>query len=153
MANPKLDAMTLTQLHTKILDASHKTLGAIGESMAILRLRSAGYHVTMPGRYHQGDLHVVDTGTGKVSRVEVKTARRAIDKRWHFTLYKQSKDGQTDHKLSDFVILIALSERPVYFIVPTAILKGQHQVTITSKPETYSGRLAKYRMSGALRLS
>lgn len=123
------------------------SLGWMGEVTMQRQLESAGFQVR-PGRRGEGDLHAVDTRTGQVHFIEVKTAMRSTDRKWRFTLYKR---GCTDYRNSDLIILLAVLDDFSYisFTVPVAQLGQRSQLCITSHPASYKGWLAPYRQSPA----
>lgn len=127
------------------LNASRHAVGTLGELIAQKLLKDNGYYV-QPVEKGQGlaGLRAIDQDTGQVFDVEVKTARRGKDRKWRFKLWKA---GHTDHRKADVVILIALTKagRAVSFIVPCSELTNQKQAVITSHPEDYGGKLAKFR--------
>ena len=133
---------------------NHFKLGEFGEDTAYYALKRAGYAVErLANGHHNGDL--LASKGGRRWRVEVKTARRGIDGKWRFLLKKKDRWGVTDHRGTHYVLLIALQRRrqPVLFLVPTADIRSQRTASITSNPTTYSGRYARYRVDGALRLA
>ncbi len=145
--------MTESQLKHKLVDASHTVLGLLGEHLAALRFRAAGYHVTAAERGRKvGDLRVADKSSGEFWRVEVKTARATRDRsgrKWRFVLWKRD---HTSHKNTDYVLLIAYDEKPIFFLIPSRAVHSQNAVVISSRPGRYNGRFAKYRAEGALKL-
>lgn len=135
-----------------LADCSRRGIGALGELHAARLLEESGYQVSFTRLHEQrGDLRAIDCKTGQIFRIEVKTARCCIDHKWRFTLYIP---GRTDHRHSDVVMLLAIIEsgRFISFVVPVSILKNQRQAVITSNPETYAGKLADYRLTGAIKL-
>lgn len=134
-----------------LLDCSHNELGERGELTAKILFRKAGYYVEKASE-RCGDLRVTCTSTGQTWRVEVKTARRAKDYKWRFTLWKE---GHTDHRYSDIVLLLAVTATGdvVPFVVPIAVLKDQNQAVISSEPHYYAGKLAAYRQLDTLALA
>jgi hypothetical protein len=119
------------------------TLGSAGENLIALALQANGYTVRVG--YEMGDLHVVDKD-GTIYYVEVKTARRASDKKWRFTLYKKH---QQDHRYSDFVVLLCVlkSGFAVPFVIPTSFVRDIHAAAITSFPDTYQGKFSQFRQT------
>lgn len=139
LANPALPGLIAS-----LSNPSHTAIGAIGEQLVYHALTSAGNIVSaVHPREQRGDLRVI-TPHGEVLRVEVKTARRASDNKWHFTLRKK---GKTDHTHSDVVILlcVTLTGYCVPFVIPTKRLIHQQQACITSDPYRYTGKFASYR--------
>jgi hypothetical protein len=120
---------------------SRVSVGAWGEVMAARALEVNGYRVRTD---HQvGDLTAYSRW-GEIFHVEVKTARRASDKKWHFTLWK---NGSQDHRCADIVILLCVlpTGRVVPFVVPIHVLASKKAVCISSWPWRYKGQLAPYR--------
>lgn len=143
---PSLIGMTM-----KLADCSRGVVGAAGEMTARLLFEKAGYAVRRADQ-HNGDLTVIDTGTGESWNVEVKTSRKNRDGKWRFKLIVA---GHTSHHDADFVLLLAVlkSGRCVPFLVPVNVLALQRQAVICSHPEKYAGKLAQYRQkAGALTL-
>lgn len=134
---------TLPRLFAHLANPTN-AVGAMGKQIVFHMLTSAGYLVsnTRVGE-QRGDLRVI-TPHGEVLRVEVKTARRACDGKWRFTLRKK---GKTDHAHSDVVILLAvmLNGFCVPFVIPTPVIIRQQQACISSNPYTYQGKFAPYR--------
>jgi len=134
-----------------VRESKHTAVGALGEQLAA-ELFSQDYTVqhNRPGQ-HRGDLTIIDTNTGESYHVEVKTTRRCkSDKKWHFQLWK---DGKTDHRHSDYVLLIAvhITGDVTLFLVPCQELSSiQH--TSMEHPDKYAGKFACYRKRGALTL-
>lgn len=130
-----------------------KAVGTLGETIIAHELERAGYLVSFarPGQ-RRGDLRAVCPETGEVFAVEVKTARRAKDGKWRFTLYKA---GCTDYRDSDYVVLVCAQPTgaTVTFVIPQSALGKRSQLTITSEPTQYAGRWAAYRNTGELRLN
>lgn len=136
---------TLPGLQIALADRGRKALGTMGEMVARSLFLKAGYAVvTTREKEYRGDLVIIDQDTGERFKIEVKTARQAIDGRWHFTLWKK---GKTNHLHSDYVVLLPVlkSGRVVPFVVPMERLAHQKQCVIGSHPEAYTGKLADYR--------
>ncbi len=129
---------------------SHNAVGTMGELWLMQTLQNAGYVVQAlkPGQ-KQGDLLSIDRFTGETTRIEVKTARQCSDGKWRYTL---TKDGHTDHRHADKIALLAVLEsgRVILFIVPVEILKSQRQAVISSHPERYKGKLARWRVEDSI---
>lgn len=125
---------------------SRVSLGAWGENVARNLLVRSGYAVQPSPYGYPGDLLVKHRLTGELIILEVKTARRCSDGKYRFTLWK---DGHTDHRKADAVILLPVLEsgRVVPFVIPVSFLAVYSQVSITSHPESYSGKLARFRQS------
>lgn len=143
---------SLPGVSVALADRNRRGIGAWGENYVAAKFQEAGFKVSFARiGERRGDLRIVDPETGEIYRVEVKTARRAKDGKWRFTLYKR---GHTDHANSDFVVLLAVlkSGRAVPFVIPSQVLCRQRQAVITSHPENYSGKLAKYRRKGVIGL-
>lgn len=100
----------------------------------------------------RGDLIVIDVTSGEVYKIEVKTARQCKDGKWRFTLVK---DGHTNHQHADMVVLLAVmsSGRVVPFVMPVEAVADQRQAVITSHPERYAGKLARWRVEGQVNLN
>lgn len=123
-------------------------LGALGERIVLEALTKAGYEAR-PSERKRGehfDVWAKDLTTGEIFRIEVKIARPAKDKKYHFTLYKA---GRTDHAHASWVVLLAVSNTglPTPFVVPTQAIAHQRQAVITSHPLKYRGKLAPYRQN------
>lgn len=135
-----------------LANPTSKAVGTLGETIIAYQLQRAGYDVsfTHPGQ-RRGDLRVIDTETGEVFAVEVKTSRRAKDGKWRFTLYKA---GHTDYRDSDYVVLCCAQPTgaTVTFVIPQAALGQRSQLTITSNPIAYAGRWAAYRQDSQVSL-
>ena len=135
----------LTFLASEAACDTRHSVGALGERIAANLLEKAGYSVsfTHPGE-RRGDLRVCNPTTGEVHHIEVKTARRGKDGKWRFTLVK---DGATDFRDSDFVLLLAVLKtgKTTLFFIPVPELGQRRQICITSHPESYAGLFCKYR--------
>ena len=67
-------------------------IGRLGEHLAYLLLEQCGYTCSFARKgQKRGDLRVVDTESGVIHRVEVKTARRGKDRKWRFLLWKKNE--------------------------------------------------------------
>jgi hypothetical protein len=130
-------------LYRLLQDCGPQSLGLYGECLAHLWLNKSGYAVRSS---HGCDLIATNPRTGKCTRIEVKTARRAVDGRFHFTLIK---DNHTDHRDSDVVVLLCVDYRwrVVPFVIPVAVLADQRQVTVSLDPILYTGKFSSYRQS------
>lgn len=131
-----------------LANRTHREIGAVGERWLKEALTKQGYRVAYAAQGEKrGDLSVVDVITGEVRKIEVKTARRCKDGKWRFTLVK---DGHTDHQHADMVALLAVmdSGRIVPFVMPVEVVSNQRQAVITSHPERYQGKLARWRVEG-----
>ena len=126
---------------------SRIALGNKGEELLAYALQQQGYSVRIDHQYQSGDLTVFDAN-GHSVRLEIKTARKAKDKRYHFTLRKHWQGRQcADHTGADFVVLICVARtgHPSIFVVPVDAL-NVNSCTI-GDPSTYSGRFARYRQN------
>lgn len=131
--------------------AKSQMLGRYGELHAAALLERLGYRVeNVSSQAHCGDLRVVKPETGETWRVEVKTSRRVKtgcrSHGWQFCL---SKPGHTDHRNSDFVLLLAVrgSGAVVCFLIPTYALGKTAKIIINSKsPLEYKGKWSPWRM-------
>jgi hypothetical protein len=135
---PLFDVMSLS-------NPTCRAVGAHGEVLARHMLCRSGYEVATTGRgARRGDLLAIAPDTGEFWRVEVKTARRCKDGKWRFTLVK---NGHTDHRDSDVVLLLAvtITGHAVPFLIPVADILNAWQITITSTPTEYTGKYARYR--------
>ena len=138
-ANPALPGLLNSLAHPK-----SRAIGSLGEQLCYHLLASRGYLPSnVHPKEHRGDLRVV-TSSGEILRVEVKTARRASDGRYHFTLRKA---GHTDHSDSDVIILLCAMKTGyvVPFVVPTRVVVRQNAIVISRDPYTYAGKFARYR--------
>lgn len=141
---------TLTDMFNEMSKHGRKRTGMLGEAIAAKMLERGGYDVTFTeeGTFC-GDLRVVDKQTGQVTKVECKTARRAVDGKWRFTL-TSTGTGRTDYRHSDVVVLIAVHDvtgTVTPFVIPVDQLGDRCQVCISSQPDRYAGRWADYRQS------
>ena len=137
----------------RYLASNRRALGALGERMAAHLLKDAGYQVKSADSARSGDLRAILSE--KQFRVEVKTARRGRDSKWHFTIRKNDQYGHTDYRDSDVVVLLAVlrSGRCVCFVIPAGDIPDQQtHISITSHPERYAGRWAEYRQGDTIRL-
>lgn len=136
--------MTIPQL-TSYMSQTRVQLGAAGELLVARALEERGYRVSTSHHKKAGDLTII-TDEGQIVYIEVKTARRGTDGKWHFTLYKK---GSQDHTGADVVILLCITKSgsATPFVIPISALENQHQACITSYPTTYGGRLAQFRQT------
>jgi Holliday junction resolvase-like predicted endonuclease len=136
---------SLTGLMISLADTRRRAVGAAGELFVKALLERHGY-IVKPTDHNscQGDLIAIDSRTGEIWKIEVKTSRKNKDGKWRFKLYKA---GHTDHKNADIVFLVAVmpSGRCVCFVVPVEILANQRQAVITSHPDQYAGKLSVFR--------
>jgi hypothetical protein len=137
---------TLPGLQIAMADLKSQALGRQAEAYVRLLLEASGYNAIITRPDEAGDLRATDPATGLTWVIEVKAARRASDKRWHFTLWKKN---HTDHHLSDMVILLAVtpSAHVVPFVIPAAAVQQRSAIVISSDPAQYSGKFACYRQS------
>lgn len=135
---------------------SRGEIGNAGEAWAYAEFERAGYAVARTNRGDQrGDLRVLDTDTGEVWRVEVKSARRTKGKHWEVCLRRQIKARVcTDISHSDMVLILAFPRigAPVPFLIPVDALRGMSRLSIASDPRTYAGKWAKFRRLDGLRM-
>lgn len=124
------------------LNGNARAIGAWGEQYALNMLRQNGYTVVPSNVRKHGDLMIIGVGGEIVAKVEIKTARQASDRRWHFTL---EKAGCTSAAHSDIVILIAVGKisTPTLYIIPTMDIPACRQICISSW--NYNGKYAGYR--------
>jgi hypothetical protein len=113
--------------------------GKLGEKYVCQLFTNMGWESVLGG---VNDLTTIING--RSVNIEVKTANKNKDNTWRFTLYKKD---HTDHKTSDYVILVALTGySPVLFVIPTDHIKDRNTVAISSNPRTYTGKFAQYRI-------
>lgn len=148
-----LEQTSLPGFSIALANKKRKAVGTIGEHNAAYMLQKSGYQVSKSKPLH-GDLRAIETDTGQIFYVEIKTARQGRDGKWRFLLHKQDKYGQTNHRNTDVIILLATTDsgRMIPFVIPTPLLAHKHHAVITSHPETYSGWLSQYRVNGAIKL-
>jgi hypothetical protein len=136
--------MTVQQLHNKWLN-SHTAFGAYGEQRAASLLWRLGLMV-IPSK--GCDLIAVNRSTGERWRIEVKTAKRSNDGKYRFTCIKRN---HTHTNKSDIVICLAYDGGEFGpFIIPVKDIIGKSSVCITSNPNTYNGKYAKYKNNWSL---
>lgn len=138
--------MTIPQL-TAHMSYNHTAIGVAGEVLVARTLEGMDFQVTVS--HYRGDLTVV-TPDGQIVYIEVKTARRAKDGVYRFTLWKRWQGRQcADHHRSDVVILLCVLKTgdAIPFVVPTPVLGNRHSVGITSFPADYRGWLVPYRQT------
>ena len=134
-----------------VFQDSHTALGAAGECWAREFFAGRGFEIR--DCHTLGDMEIVDRQSGEILVIEVKTARRGVDRRrskfyWRFNLRKA---GHTDHRKSDRVLAIALSASgvPVPYLIPTSDVFGLSCLTISGNdPRDYGGKYAQYRVRG-----
>lgn len=118
---------------------SRAELGIMGERLIVRWLLYLGWWAVLGG---VSDITALSPN-GKVINIEVKTARKNKDGKWRFTLYKRN---HTNHRVSDYVILIAIGQSSSIFVIPTNDIKDRTSIAITSNPKTYAGKFAAYRV-------
>jgi len=129
-----------------------KGLGTAGEQFARLVLSTGETIVTDTAndRDKKGDLRVLNTTTGEVVRIEVKTARRDSQNKYQACLHRQVKSRVcTDAQHSNFVLMLcAVSDGsfPVMFLIPTEAIVGMKTLAITGSPYSYTGKWSKFRV-------
>lgn len=139
---------TPAELKLGLLKAAHESrrnIGTWGELTVYNKLEQAGWNVSFCHYEKRGDLRAVNPDTGELLYLEVKTARQGRDKKWRFTLVK---DGCTDYRDSDRVILLAVlkSGEVVPFIIPVSEIPARRHICISSHPACYKGWAAAYRV-------
>jgi len=103
----------------------------------------------------RGDLLVVDTDTGELWRVEVKSMRLDSQGRYQACLKRQIKARVcTDAAHSEFVLLLAFPRigAPTPFLIPSDAVRGLKQIRIASDPKTYAGKWSQFRCSDGLKM-
>lgn len=120
---------------------SPQDIGMWGEHYCAARLRESGWVVD---RNSPADLRAIDSSTGRVLHIEVKTARRGADKKWRATLQKQD---HTSADRADLVIFLCISHSLAIFVLPKLVFAGRRALVVTSEPTTYAGKLAPYRVN------
>jgi len=135
--------LTLPGLKTHF-SHNRKSVGMAGEIAIALALQERGYPVAANHKW--GDLQVWTKDMKKTAYIEVKTARRGKDGFYNFTL---RKDGCTDHRNADLIILVCLLKTgdAIPFVVPVTVLYEQKKCSITSDPWNYKGKLSPYRQN------
>lgn len=143
--------LELFRLAVSIADQTHNTVGLRGEIYAQRLLEASGYQTSTPAERHTGDIRAVDTATGEVFKVEVKTARRGRDGLYQFCLRRGRKTNVAD---ADWLLMLAISPAGLVtrFLMPASAVDGLCKFAIRGAPEGYSGRFAPYRHTGALKL-
>lgn len=129
--------------------SKHYDIGKAGEKLAVAMLEDAGFKAYKPS-YHGVDIVAVDRHTGEVFYLEVKTATQSGKrlKSWQFCLNKP-KNTSLSH--SDYVLLILVTDSQVFtYLLPSKFLGPTKQLTISSHPEKYRGKVAPFRNRGAL---
>lgn len=133
------------RFNIRLDDCSHTTLGDIGEDIAALHMRKAGYRVKRTKTAFSGDLLATCPQTGEILKIEVKAARahnRGKSQRWHFCL---NKTRHTACGYSDFVLFVLMDDKKHFlYLIPSSLLQSQI-LTITSHPTRYRGKYAPFR--------
>jgi hypothetical protein len=124
---------------------SHIVLGSLGEMLLAASLKSQGWHKVYSGEKKQGDVSGIHPKTGEIVHFEVKTAKRGSQQGWQFCLNKGTK---TACRYSDYVFLIVVDEHgAIYrYLIPSAFFGRITQISISSHPSKYKGKLAAFRM-------
>lgn len=133
---PAWAKFTLSEYHE---NKNHTSLGNYGEIYVKNFLIESGYFVQIcASERHSGDLRILDTLTGEIFQVEVKTAYCDYKGRYGFCLRKQK---HTDITYSDFVILLCIDKycSNYMYVVPSSLM-GQQYFSITSHPIKYKGK-------------
>lgn len=129
--------------------SKHYDIGNAGEKLAIAMLQDAGFKAYKPEGKHAGDIHAVDRHTGEIFTIEVKTSSYSeTSKKWQFCL---NKGKHTSISHSAYVLLICVSKTGLFtYLIPSDFLAGMKQLSITSRPESYRGKIAAFHNRGAL---
>jgi hypothetical protein len=114
-------------------------LGQFGEDVVRSTLCSLGYDVQSARKGEGGDL--IAGGL----RIEVKTAAQNRDGGYRFCLWKE---GCTDHRKSDVVILLCCSSGGLIttFVLPSDALTNKEHLHIP-RIRSYRGKYREYRKS------
>lgn len=132
-----------------------KSVGLYGETWAAAALERAGYVVSRAKEGDKrGDLCAVDTSTGEMIRVEVKTSRRGSDGIYRFCIERRiGARVCTSAHHSDFLILLAVTKTgTVYpFVIPVTDGLPKH-ISFCGHPDLYTGKYSKFRQRGGLTL-
>ena len=99
---------------------TRREIGAFGERLCAAY--TGGYK---PHKRHSGDL-IAPNG----ARIEVKTSMLGNDGAFRFRLFKNDRYGYTDHRHSDYVVLVAIDNmrRLTLYLIPTWILENQKAI-------------------------
>lgn len=129
--------------------SAHYDVGFFGEKVAQALFQDAGYKAWKPDSYHGIDLNVVDKKTGEFFTVEVKTARQSERlKSWQFCLNKPKNCSSCN---SDYILLILIAEKGIFtYLIPSAFLGKTKSFTVSSHPEKYHGKIARFYNRGSL---
>ncbi len=122
---------------------SPQALGYAGERYALTHYQQNGFKVEhQPDGYHF-DLLLTCPVKKTTIKIEVKTARKASDGRWHYTLYKKN---HADHVTSDYVLLLQISPcgSVTTYLIPTDVLLAKKQVSMSAS-ENYTGIYSQYK--------
>ena len=122
-------------------------MGSLGEQVVKEQLEANGAIVRYSAKgEHMGDLTVLNSSTGELISIEVKTAKLSKDRKYRFTL---RKDGSQDCSGVDYVVLLVVLKTgfAVPYVIPGERLEGKRQACITSHPDTYSGQYSSFKCS------
>jgi hypothetical protein len=128
--------------------SKHYDVGNAGEKLALAMFEDAGFLARKP-KYHGTDLEIRDPKTGEFFEVEIKTATRSESRKsWQFCLNKPKHASLSN---SAYVLLILIAEKTVFtYLIPSGFFNKTKQFTISSHPETYKGKAARFRNRGSL---
>lgn len=131
-----------------IVKSDRRGRGAAGETFAEDLFKKAGYEVRK-SRKHEGDLKAIDTDTGELWNIEVKTAWKRPDGKFTFQLIV---DGHTDYRHADYVLLLAVSSNGVVapYLIKTENL--QDRKTITLPANMNNSKWSHFRVKRTVRL-
>jgi hypothetical protein len=124
----------------------HTLLGHLGELLLQAELEYQGWgRVQLSDEKLRGDVSGIHPKTGEIVRFEVKSAKRGSQGGWQFCLNKGSKTACSH---ADYVFLIVVDEHGgIYrYLVPSAFFGRITQISISSHPTAYKGKLAAFRM-------
>ncbi|NIT56290.1 MAG: hypothetical protein GWN00_08660 [Aliifodinibius sp.] len=131
-------------LHDKLL-SYHEYTGAFGEDYIVRLLRTSGFFARKASNLlFSGDIECIDTETGEILKIEVKTSNEnPYTGRFQFCL---KKPGHTDCTYSDFVILVCIDKNgKIYlYIAAPSCFDGAKKITISSHPTKYRGKYAAF---------
>lgn len=136
----------LLEYHENGLNTS---LGAYGEQYLCKQLCNEHYLAEIVANLgHVGDLRILDTWTGEMLQIEVKTAYETANGHYKFCL---NKKNHTSLSYSEFVILLCIDKylRHYTYIIPTSLLYAQ-SLTISSHPTKYSGKYSAFIQRGQI---
>lgn len=86
--------------------SQHTALGQTGELLARAYFERNGYRIISLNTKFQGDFTVVNTATGEVIRIEVKTAK--ANRKTNIAQFCAFRDGRTDTRHSDLTVMIGV---------------------------------------------